>query len=140
MSTVAPALPTATGSDRRRFPRYVLPSMYTLVEARSLDSVLFRWKGHAYDLSEGGMRFELDEAIDPGTPIAVRLQLPGAQHLRFADRRPVYAFARVVWIEEEDVEQGGPIRMACVFNRFVLPGDEKRLRDRLSSGRYSLAA
>lgn len=128
------------GKDRRRFARFALPSMYTQVEARALDAENFEWKGHAYDISEGGMRFELDRPIEPGSQIAVRLQLPGAESLKITDRRPVYAFANVVWIEEDDVEQGGPIRMACVFTRFVMPGDEERLRRRLRSGRYSLAA
>jgi len=128
------------GKDRRRHPRFVLPSMYTEVEARSLESEKFEWKGHAYDLSEGGMRFELDRPIKPGTQIAVRVQLPGHQHLKVTDRRPVHVFANVVWIDEDDIEQGGPIRMACVFSRFVRPGDEARLRSRLQSGRYSMAA
>jgi hypothetical protein len=129
-----------SGKDRRRYQRFVLPSMYTEVEVRPLDSEKFEWKGHAYDVSEGGMRFELDRPIEPGTQIAVRLQLPGAQHLTITERRPVYAFANVVWIEEDDIEQGGPVRLACVFTRFVMPGEEARLRARLRSGRYSLAA
>lgn len=129
-----------SGKDRRRHTRFVLPSMYTEVEARPLDSDTFDWKGHAYDISVGGMRFELDRPVEPGTQIALRLQLPGAQHMKLTDRRPVYVFANVVWIEEDDVEQGGPVRMACVFNRFVMPGDEARLHTRLRSGRYSAAA
>ncbi|MDX2114316.1 MAG: PilZ domain-containing protein [Planctomycetota bacterium] len=128
------------GKERRRHPRYVLPSMYTAVEVRPLESEQFLWKGHAYDVSEGGMRFELDRPIEPGTRVALRIQLPGAQHLRITERRPVYAFANVVWIEEDDLDQCGPVRMACVFSRFVQPGDAERLRDRLRSGRYSLAA
>lgn len=128
------------GKERRLHPRYILPSMYTLVEVRPLDSDEFKWKGHAYDMSEGGMRFELDTPIEPGTRIAVRVQLPGAEHLPITARRPVYVFANVVWIEEDDLRECGPVRMACVFSRFVLPGDDQRLRQRLKSGRYSLAA
>lgn len=128
------------GKERRRHPRYVLPSMYTEVEIRPLDSDRFEWKGHAYDISEGGMRFELDRGIEPGSQVAARLQLPGAGQLTIVDRRPVYAFANVVWVEEDDLEQGGPVRMACVFARFVLPDDLHRLRQRLKTGRFSLAA
>lgn len=128
------------GKDRRQFPRYILPSMYTAVEVRPIDAERFQWKGHAYDISRGGMRFELDRPIEPGSKIAVRLQLPGAQNLPPSERRPVYAFANVVWIEEDDLASGGPVRMACVFSRFVMPGDEERLLRRISSGRYSLAA
>jgi len=127
-------------SERRRHQRYVLPSMYTGVDVRPMDSDSFDWKGHAYDISEGGMRFELDQPIEPGTQIAVRIQLPGAEFLRLTERRPVYAFANVVWIEEDDLDQGGPVRMACVFSRFVMPGDKERLCQRLASGRFSLAA
>ncbi len=129
-----------TARDRREFPRYVLPSMYTSVEVRPLDSETYQWRGHAYDISEGGMRFEIDYPIEPGTAIAVRIELPGADRLRLTERRPVYAFANVVWLEEDDLDHAGPVRMACVFRRFVLPGDRERLIDRLHSGRYSLAA
>lgn len=126
--------------DRRRHTRYVLPSMYTTVEVRPLDSDEFQWKGHAYDISEGGMRFELDHAIEPGTKIAVRVELPGAERLQLTERRPVYVFANVVWVEPDDLEQSGPVRMACTFTRFAMPGDRERLQGRLSSGRYSRAA
>lgn len=126
--------------DRRRHPRYVLPSMYTNIAVRPLDSDEFLYEGHAYDLSEGGMRFEIDHPIAPGTAVAIRIELPGAGAMRAADRRPVYAFANVVWLEEEDLDQPGPIRMACVFTRFAQLGDEERLMSRLRSGRYSIAA
>lgn len=127
-------------TDRRAYPRFLMPSMYTVVAVRPLDSERFLWSGHAYDVSAGGMRFELDHPIEPGTPISVRLQLPGAQSLRMSERRPVYAFANVVWIEEDDLEDTGPVRMACVFKRFVMPGDLERLTTRLASGRFSAAA
>lgn len=127
-------------TDRRRHPRYLLPSMYTSVEVRPLSSETYQWKGHAYDISEGGMRFELDYPIEPGSRIAVRIELPGSDRLRLTERRPVYAFANVVWLEEEDLEHPGPVRMACVFERFILAGDRERLLERLQSGRYSLAA
>ncbi|MGP1345982.1 MAG: PilZ domain-containing protein [Phycisphaerales bacterium] len=129
-----------SGSDRREHPRFALPAMYTAIAARTLDTDAFSMFGHAYDLSEGGMRFEIDQPIEPGTPIVVRISLPG-RPLTWAERRPVYAFANLVWVEPEDLEiAAGPIRMACVFRRFVQPGDLQRLQDALSSGRYALAA
>lgn len=128
------------GSERRRHERYLLPSMYTAIEVRPGDEDHFKWSGHAYDLSVGGMRFELDEPIEPGTEIGVRITLPGAEHLRPIHRRPIYALATVVWVEPDDVESGGPVRMACVFKTFCQADDESRLRARLESGRYSLAA
>jgi len=135
------------GKERREHLRYLLPSMYTAIAVRPIepevlttDGETFRWHGHAYDISEGGMRFEIDVAIEPGTPIAVRLELPGAATLRVVERRPVFVIANVVWVEEEDLDQTGPVRMACVFRRFVQPGDRERLLSRLRSGRFSLAA
>ena len=114
--------------------------MYTCVDVRPLSSDEYQWSGHAYDISLGGLRFELDHPIEPGTRVAIRIELPGAERLRLLERRPVYAFATVVWLEEEDLDHPGPVRMACVFERFVIPGDQQRLLDRLASGRYSLAA
>jgi len=127
-------------TDRRRFLRYLLPSMYTAVSARRLDEEDFTLHGHAYDISVGGLRFELDEAIEPGTQIALRIELPGADQLRLAEARPVYVFANVVWVEQDDLDHAGPVRMACVFTDFVQAGDEDRLHTRLRSGRYSVAA
>lgn len=126
--------------DRRRFERYVLPSMYTAVSARELDSTEFTLSGHAYDISRGGMRFELDQPIEPGTQIALRLELPGDASTSWAEPRAVFAFANVVWIEEDDLDSTGPVRMACVFTRFCRAGDEERLLSRLNSGRFALAA
>lgn len=126
--------------ERRAHPRYLLPSMYTTIAVRAIDSDEFTWEGHAYDISEGGMRFEVDHPIPPGAEVAIRIELPGASSMRVADRKPVYVFANVVWLEEEDIDTAGPVRMACVFKRFVEPGDQERLMARLKSGRYSLAA
>ena len=128
------------GSERRQHERYLLPSMYTAIDIRPGEEDEFRFSGHAYDLSVGGMRFELDEPIEPGTEVGVRITLPGAEHLRPMHRKPIYALATVVWVEQDDLESGGPVRMACVFKTFCQLGDKERLEARLKSGRYSLAA
>lgn len=125
-------------ADRRRHQRFLLPSMYTEVEVKPLDCESFQWSGHAYDISEGGMRFELDQPIQPGMTVGMRIRLPGDS--RSGDDRPVYVLANVVWLEEEDIEIAGPVRMACVFKQFVVPGEEGRLRARLTRGRYAAAA
>lgn len=126
--------------ERRAHTRFLLPSMYTNIAVRPLDQEEFTWEGHAYDISQGGMRFEIDHPIAPGTTVALRIELPGSASLKASERRPVYAFGNVVWIEEDDLDQAGPVRMACVFKRFVQPGDQERLLTRLKSGRYSIAA
>jgi hypothetical protein len=114
--------------------------MYTEVSVRELESESFQFQGHAYDISLGGMRFELDNVIEPGTQIAVRIQLPGPTSQRDRDRRAVFAMATVVWTEQDDLDQGGPVRMACVFKNFCQPGDEQRLLSQLTSGLYARAA
>ncbi len=129
----------STNSDRRRYERYLLPSMYTAVAARELDSDEFTLTGHAYDISRGGMRFELDQPIEPGAKIALRIELPGSG-ANWAEPRAVFAFANVVWIEEDDLDSTGPVRMACVFTNFCRAGDEDRLLKRLQSGRFAQAA
>ena len=101
---------TATGTDRRKFTRYSLPSMYSRVMVRRADSEEFCMDGHAYDISRGGIRFELDEAIEAGAEIAVRIDLPQTVCERSTERRSVFAFANVVWNGAEDVT--GPVVVA----------------------------
>ena len=129
---------TATGTDRRKFTRYSLPSMYSRVIVRRADSEEFCMDGHAYDISRGGIRFELDEAIEAGAEIAVRIDLPQTVCERSTERRSVFAFANVVWNGAED--EFGPVRHAATFTRFAQEGDEESLQERLSQGRYALAA
>ena len=126
------------GSDRRQHDRFVMPSMYSRVRVRLLDSDEFEWEGHAYDISAGGIRFELDRGIEPGTKVAFQIDLPHTATERSTERRSVFAFANVVWMEDEDIP--GPVKLAAVFTRFALEGDEERLRERLYSGRYAYAA
>ncbi len=127
-----------TPRERRRFDRYELPSMYTRISVRSLDRDDFEWDGHAYDISRGGVRFELDRGFEPGTSVALRIDLPRASIERSTEPRSVFAFGNVVWIEDDD--EPGPVKMAVVFTRFARPGDEDLLRRRIHSGRYALAA
>ncbi len=103
--------------DRRIHPRYELRPMYTGISVRKLDHELFDQKGHAYDISIGGIQFELDEIIEPGTPVEMLIELPfipGCNEL--GTTRSVLVGATVVWI---DTEEPGPIRMAAVFNGFA---------------------
>jgi hypothetical protein len=118
--------------------RFELPSMYSRIVVRLLDSERFEHEGHAFDISEGGIQFELDRAIEPGTPIAMRIDLPRAAVERSSERRSIFVFANVVWLEDED--EPGPVRMAAVFTRFARAGDQELLRRRITSGRYALAA
>jgi hypothetical protein len=114
--------------------------MYTSVAVRELDSDRFTFIGHAYDISAGGMRFELDTPIEPGTRVAVRIALPGGRTQSWATPRAVFAFANVLWIEEDDLDTTGPVRMACAFTNFCKPNDEAVLMQALDSGRFARAA
>lgn len=109
--------------ERRVGPRHVLPVGYTPVAVRRLDEDVFTLEGHAYDISAGGVQFELDQGIEPGTQVVVRIHLP----TRVGDVGPgraVFAFGNVVWNDDEDV---GPVRLAVAFTRFARSGDEERL-------------
>jgi hypothetical protein len=127
----------ATGAERRRFPRFETEPMYTDIAVRLLDSEEFLWQGHAYDVSEGGLRFELDRPIAPGTQVAVRITLP-TMNADTGPGRAVFAFANVVWLEDED--EPGPYKMAAVINTFCRAGDRERLLGEFRKGVYRLAA
>lgn len=119
-------------SEFRQFPRLSVPPMYTLLRARPLGEDRYCWSGHIYDVSEVGMRFELDEALEPGTPIEVRAMLPGARHIVFN------ASGRVVRLHD-DVDERGPMRMGMIFDSFSGEEDQSKLVDYLGSVRARAA-
>ncbi|MCA3006220.1 MAG: PilZ domain-containing protein [Planctomycetaceae bacterium] len=130
-----------SGADRRRYPRFMTEAMYTPMAVRLLDSDHFSLDGHAFDISEGGLRFELDRGIEPGTGVALRIMLPtmtGATPARPGPGRAVFAFANIVWLADED--EPGPVKMAAVFTRFARTGDRERLLAELRTGVYQAAA
>lgn len=138
-------MPSNAQIDRRRFPRFVLPVAYTPVAVRLMHDQTFDNEGHAYDISEGGVRFELDRPVPAGTRVAMRLDLPdwGGDRGELTGPgglpgRAVFAFATVVWLEDED--EPGPVKMAAVFNEFCRVGDRERLLATFATGRYRLAA
>jgi hypothetical protein len=105
---------------------------------RLLDSEQFTLEGHAYDISEGGIRFELDHPIAPGTPIAMQITLPISQaESDIGPGRSVFVMGNVVWIDDSEP---GPVQMALVVTRYARLGDRERLLARLASGTYARAA
>jgi hypothetical protein len=124
--------------NRRLHQRFTLPAMYAPVAVRLLGEEQFTYTGHAYDISEGGLRFELDRGIDAGTQVAVQVTLPGEARPDDGPGRSVFAFANIVWLQDED--EPGPVRMAAVFSRFAREGDRERLLRQLKSGRFAEAA
>ncbi len=126
--------------NRRQHERFALRPMYTPVSVRTLDEEGFRHEGHAYDVSEGGVRFELDYPIAPGTAVAMQITLPVGQIVGDEDEGPgraVFVLGNVVWIDDSEP---GPVQMAVAITRFARVGDRERLMRQLTRGAYSRAA
>jgi len=126
--------------NRRRFDRYQLSPMYTPVGIRveGVDDVVF--EGHAYDVCEGGLQFELDVGIKPGTAVHVQLTFPATvagDAGATGTGRSVFATGNVVWLDESEP---GPVRMAVAITKFAEETDRARLVRVVSSGRLAKAA
>lgn len=127
-------------TERRRYPRFTLEPMYTPIAVRTLDSEVggFDIEGHAYDISEGGVRFELDRPLAAGTQVAMQVTLPSMHASDIGPGRSIMVFANIIWLE--DVEDPAPYRMAAVFTHFARAGDRERLLRQFATGRYRAAA
>jgi len=126
----------ASDENRRVQERYITSPMHHAISVRPFAEDHFVYGGHAYDISEGGVCFELDDPLEPGTPVGLMIHLP----IGF-DRGPgraVFATGRVVWLS--DVTEPGPVRMGVVFHHFARVGDEDRLRRFLHQGIQRSAA
>lgn len=126
------------GKERRQHTRFTVMPMYTPLAVRLLDKDVFTIEGNAYDISEGGLRFEADRAIAPGTTVAMQITLPSMHRQTRGPGRAVFVFANVVWLEDE--EDPAPYKMAAVFKSFCRAGDQERLRAELMAGQYRAAA
>jgi len=111
--------------------------MYTPVAVQCPDAKNFDNEGHVYDISEGGVRFELDEPLVPGMPVSLRIVLPGGD--ASSRDQGVLVHASVVWVDD-DQDEPGPVRMAASFTRFAHAADREKLMKQLSSGRFARAA
>jgi len=127
-----------TPDDRRRHARFRLATAYTPVSVRPPGSDAFDVEGHAYDLSESGVRFDIDRLLEPGTPVAMQITLPCTDDADLGPGRAVLVFANLVWVA--DREDPGPWRAAAVFTEFARAGDRERLVKHIASGRYRTAA
>lgn len=106
-------------SDRRAHTRFALRPMYSAIAVKPTADATAELDGHAYDISRGGVCFELDSCIEPGTPVWMRLMLPEwLQGLTDgqADLASVHVRGTVVWVDDDDAP--GPVRMAAVFTSF----------------------
>lgn len=126
--------------NRREHERFRLPAMYTSViahraEAGASNPTLASEDdlcGHAYDISEGGVRIELDDALPVGDSVQLNLDLPGIEH-------SVRSKAEVIWLNDEQ-DDPGPRRMALRFTEFDSPADWLRLVSYLGRGLQRVAA
>jgi len=128
-SAVAPQQKT----EARRQPRLKIAAMYSLVRVRPTGADRYCWTGHIYDVSLSGMRFELDEPLEPGTEIEVRGILPGQEHITFR------ASGQIVRFHDDEPEMG-PSRMGMVFEQFHSEVDQDRLTDYLGNHGLKIAA
>jgi Tfp pilus assembly protein PilZ len=125
---------TATpATERRRHERLTLEPMYTAVTIQRIEGMVVRtMDGHAYDISLGGARIEVDEPMNVGDRIALSLRLPG-------ELTCVYVCGRVVWVND-DVDDPGPRRLAVQFTRFLTDDDRTRLLRYMSATAVRRAA
>jgi len=94
-------------------------------------------EGGAFDVSEHGAQFELERPLDPGTQLAMRIDIPHTGPERRTERRVFFVFAEVIWLK---IDAEGMARIGATFTRFERESERGLLRSRLFSGRYMLAA
>jgi len=116
--------PDTRATNRRQHERFDLRPMYSAIIARPMDREQFTDAGHAYNISEGGLCFELDRAYEPGTMLNLRLDLPAFAH-DGGPGRAIFITGRVVWLDTD--ETPGPARMALSIYAFPRAGDRERL-------------
>ena len=124
---------TATQPERRLHERFTLAPMYTDVTVQCVENLsIDRFEGHAYDISESGVRIELDVALEIGQGVALHLSLPGQD-------TPMFVAADVVWVNDE-LDDPGPRRMALHHGaRESLGVDQERVGSRLQPLQYERA-
>jgi len=104
--------------DHRRYPRKAVKPGYAWLTL-SRDGRVY--DGHLYDISMGGIRFELDEAVPAGSVVDVHLYLPTGRH----GVTTIEARGQVV--RYHDPEEVGPIRMGLAFTGMLTAGDAEAL-------------
>ncbi len=119
--------------NRRAHQRQIMQPMYTTVTAHRITAAgTLPLCGHIYDISEGGVRIELDEALELGEHVNVNIDLPGAPG-------QVTALGSVVWVNSGE-DDPGPRRMALRFEQFHRVADRDRLVSYLAGGPGRVAA
>jgi c-di-GMP-binding flagellar brake protein YcgR len=118
------------GSDHRRYPRKAIKPGYASLSVTTGEHT---FDGHIYDISMGGIRFELDDAMDAGTPVEVEMHLPTGN----VEAKPIHAHGKVVRFHDPD--EVGPIRMGLAFTGLPTAADRRALAGFLSRRESSAA-
>ncbi len=117
--------------NRRAHERFTVPPMYSHVKASLAGAQGPAMHGHAYDISECGVRIELDEPVHVGERLSVSIGLPGTGDIA--------CIGAVVWINDE-LDDPGPRRLALRITEFAGDRDRHRLMQYIGSGRLARAA
>jgi len=124
--------------NRRHFERFAVQPMYSEIAVdRVLEGRMRRVEGHVYDVSEGGLRVELDERLDVGEHVNVSFVLPG-QSRDDADAA-IHAACQVVWVND-DLDDPAAARHALRVTAYQGERSRQRLLHCLSSGSFRRAA
>lgn len=117
--------------ESRVHPRRALPLGYCAVSVRR-GGVGPTLTGHAYDISMGGVRFELDEPLLEGEQVELTVHLPG--------RHPVtiHAHGEVVRMHDEP-DEIGPVRMGARFRGRMRQPDLNALAGYVNHGMRAVA-
>ncbi|MBM4113626.1 MAG: PilZ domain-containing protein [Phycisphaerae bacterium] len=109
--------------NRRDASRVAVKPAYSSVAVTS-SGLLEPLTGHVYDISEKGLRFEVDRALPVGSAVELELLVPPEESIRVT--------ARVVRVFDE-ADDPGPRRMGAEFTGFGSPDDAVRLAGLLDS-------
>jgi hypothetical protein len=112
--------------EARLHPRLRLPAMYTLLRVKRKGETRYNQTGFIYDISQTGMRFELDEPMELGTELEFRALLPGSNTTTFCAKGTLVR-------RHDDFEEVGPVRMALHFESFKSTIDRARLEQYIES-------
>jgi len=123
-------------NNRRRYDRFLLPVGYTPVQVHCGAGDESAIEGHAYDISEGGICFEVDKALTPGQRVGLTITVPGG-HLG-GESTSAFAVATVVRVTDED--EPGPIQHAAAFLSFPQQKERRTLLEAINSGVFQHAA
>lgn len=124
---------SSSAIDRRQHERFALVPMYTAITLERVADMKIRSRaGHAYDISEGGARIELDDAVETGERVTLHIGLPG-------ERWSISVTGEIAWVASVE-DDPGPRRAAVRFVAFASPDDRARLLRFLGSGLAPRAA